>query len=76
MVRIGGNWTIDTSDMVYVSDYCNHRVSVFTQEGQFVTSFGGRGGEPGSFQFPVGLAIDNCRVVYVCDYGNHQIQMC
>jgi tripartite motif-containing protein 2/3/tripartite motif-containing protein 71 len=37
---------IDASDMVYVSESGNHRVSVFTSEGQFVTSFGKEGRGP------------------------------
>ena len=31
---------IDSSNMVYVSEGINCRVSVFTTKGQFVTSFG------------------------------------
>ena len=34
---------IDTSDLVYVCDGGNTRVSVFTSEGVFLTSFGSRG---------------------------------
>ena len=32
--------TIGTNNLVYVSEHNNHRVSVFTSEGQFVVSFG------------------------------------
>ena len=45
----------------------NHRVSVFTSEGQFVTSFGRRGQGPGEFNYPCGITVDNSGVVYVCD---------
>ena len=48
------NWpvdiAIDTSDMVYVNELDNHRVSVFTSGGQFVTSFGRRGKRSGEFE--------------------------
>ncbi len=40
--------TIDTSDRVYAGDW-NHRISVFTSEGQFLTSFGQKGEGPGEF---------------------------
>ena len=50
------------------------RVSVFTSEGQFVTSFGSLGEGPGEFNRPVGLAVDNCGVVCVCDRDNNHIQ--
>ena len=39
--------TVDANDLVYVSEQDNNRVSVFTCEGQFVTSFGGRGAGKG-----------------------------
>ena len=67
--------TVDTNDLVYVSEYYNHRVSVFTSEGQFVTSFGRKGSGRGEFKYPVGLAVDNSGVVYVCDSFNNRVQM-
>ena len=66
--------TVDTNDLVYVSEYDNGRVSVFTCEGQFVTSFGRKGVGPGKFNYPVGLAVDYCGVVYVRDFVNNCIQ--
>ena len=60
---------------VYVSEWGNHRVSVFTSEGQFVTSFGGLGEGPGQFVYPYGLAVDSSGVVYVCDGSNNRIQL-
>ncbi len=66
--------TIDTSDRVYVGD-CNHHISVFTSEGQFLTSFGRRGAEPGEFEYPRGLAVDIGGVVYACDRDNNRIQL-
>ena len=59
----------------YVSDAGNHRVSVFTSEGQFVTSFGRKGVGPGEFKFPRGLAVDNNGVVDVCDSDNNRVQV-
>ncbi len=63
---------VDSSGRVYVSD--NH-VSVFTLEGQFVTSFGSFGSEPGQFRSPRGLAVDSNGVCYVCDQYNHHVQL-
>ena len=59
---------IDSNDMVYVSELSNRRVSVFTSEGQFVTSFG-------EFQRPSGLAVDTSGVVYVCDFAKNCITL-
>ena len=72
MVRVGGNCVVLL--VVYVNEFSNDRVSVFTCEGQFVTSFGRKGRCPGEFNIPVGLAVDNCGVVYVCDSDNNRIQ--
>ena len=66
---------INFSDTVYVSELHNCRVSVFTSEGQFVTSFGSWGRKPGQFQSPHGLAVDSSGVVYVCDHGNDRVQL-
>jgi len=66
---------IDSSGMVYVSEWNNHRVSVFTSEGQFVTSFGKLGKGSGEFLHPYGLAVGNSGVVYVCDYDNNRVQL-
>ena len=63
--------SIDTSDTVYVSEYGNDRVSVFTLEGQFVTSIGSKGVGPGQFKYPHGLAVDSSGVLYVCDDNKH-----
>ena len=59
------------SGLVYVSEGGNHRVSVFTSEGGFVTSFGRQGSGPGQFDRPRGLAVDSSGVVYVCDHKNN-----
>ena len=66
---------VDTNGMVYVSELGNHRISVFTSEGHYVTSFGEKGKGQGQFKFPSGLAVDNNGVVYVCDYNNNSVQV-
>ena len=55
---------INTSGMVYVSEIGNQRVSAFTSQGHFVTSFGEGLGPPR------GIAVDDNEVVYVCYYNN------
>lgn len=66
---------IDSNDLVYVSEFHNHRISVFTSEGQFVTSFGREGEGPGEFVHPSGLAVDNIGLIFVCDSGNDRAQV-
>ena len=64
------------SDYVYVSE-CGggHCVSVFTVAGDFVCSFGGRGGGEGEFVNPFGVSVDRDGFLYVCDLGNFRIQV-
>ena len=59
---------------VYVSDYYNHRIQKFTNDGLYVTSWGSYGTGQGQFRVPFGLAVDHDDFIYVADYTNHRIQ--
>ena len=52
---------------MYVGDL-NHRISVFTTDGQFLTSFM----RP---EYHSGLAVDASGVVCMCDSENNHIQL-
>ena len=67
--------SIDSDDIVYVTERDNHRVSMFTSEGQFLRSFSTKGAEAGKFNPPYGIAVDRDGLVGVSDYGNHRIQI-
>ncbi len=55
---------------VWVSEYGNNRVQVFTAAGEYLYGFGGQGSGPGQFfQAPHGLAFYGSNV-YVLDSGN------
>ncbi len=71
----GPSGTRDTKllNPVYVGD-CNHHISVFTSDSQFLTSFGRKGEVLGEFKYPHGLEVDVSGVVYVCDRDNSRIQ--
>ena len=56
---------------MYVGEEGNFRVSVFTNDGKFIKSFGSKGQAPGQFNTPCGVAVDECGVVYVTDWGNN-----
>ena len=67
--------TIDTAGtgLVYisVSEGGNNRVSVFTSDGVFVSSFGN---ENNADNFnPVGLTFDKEGFLYVCDFASNQV---
>ncbi len=66
-------WSRDGS--MFVADgYGNSRVAKFDKDGNFVKSWGERGGQPGNFNTPHSLVVDNNDVVYVADRGNSRIQ--
>ena len=53
-----------------------HCVSVFSRDGQFVTSFGNGGKKEGEFVLPHGICVDCDGFVYVCDHGwNNRVQV-
>ena len=53
----------------------NHRVVKYSPAGKFVTSWGGRGTDPGKFDEPHDLAMDSRGRLYVADRGNNRIQV-
>lgn len=66
-------WSRDGSS--FVSDgYGNSRVAKFDKDGNFVKDWGARGAQPGNFNTPHSLVVDNNDVVYVADRGNSRIQ--
>lgn len=66
-------WTKDGS--MFVADgYGNSRVAKFDKDGIFVKAWGERGNQPGNFNTPHSLVVDNSDVIYVADRGNSRIQ--
>jgi DNA-binding beta-propeller fold protein YncE len=66
-------WSKDGSS--FVSDgYGNSRVAKFDKDGNFVNASGARGTQPGNFNAPHGIIVDNSDVVWVADRGNSRIQ--
>jgi hypothetical protein len=57
----------DASDNLYVLDRMNYRVMVYDRNGRFVRQMGSRGGGPGEFQMPLGLAVAPDGTAYVTD---------
>ena len=59
----------------FVSDgYGNSRVAKFDKDGVFVKAWGERGAQPGNFNTPHSIVVDNNDVIYVADRGNSRIQ--
>ena len=66
----------DTQGNIYISDgYINARVAKFTKDGDWITSIGEPGKEPGQLNTPHGIANDAKGNIYVADRGNRRIQV-
>ena len=48
-------------------------VSIFTTDGQFVSSFGGYGNKKDQFTNPRGITLDNEGCLYICDFDNNRL---
>ena len=64
---------VDDERNIYVTDTGNSRIQKFTNDGQFLSSWGINGVEVGELQSPVGIAIYENNV-YVVDEKQHTIQ--
>ena len=63
------------NQFVYVVECWGNCVSVFSRDGQFVTSFCKGGKKEGEFNCPFGICVDCDGFVYVCDRGNNRVQV-
>jgi ABC-type Fe3+ transport system permease subunit/DNA-binding beta-propeller fold protein YncE len=66
---------IDAAGRIYVADSCNHRIQVFSAEGQFLRAYGKAGSGAGQFSYPYDICVDAAGRQYVCEFGNHRIQI-
>eukprot|EP01138_Halocafeteria_seosinensis_P012550 gb/GECG01012823.1/.p1 GENE.gb/GECG01012823.1/~~gb/GECG01012823.1/.p1 ORF type:complete len:500 (+),score=59.47 gb/GECG01012823.1/:1-1500(+) len=65
------------NDQLLCCDTGNHRVNVFdAQTGSFMLSFGSHGNQPGEFEEPVSIALDETsNEIYVLDQGTCMIHV-
>jgi peptidylamidoglycolate lyase len=60
----------------YVSDgYVNSRITKFSPDGEYITSWGNKGTAPGEFDVPHSIALDSQGHIYVADRGNARLQI-
>lgn len=64
-----------TEDEVYVTDFGDFRIKVYTRDGRFLRSVGSYGPAMGQFIRPKGLAVDRLRRLYVVDAGFDNVQI-
>ncbi|CAH3028753.1 unnamed protein product [Porites evermanni] len=66
---------VNDQDEIAVTEYLNHRVSVFSSDGIHLRSFGRCGDNKGEFWYPKGIAFDSHGNIVVADCWNHRVQV-
>jgi tripartite motif-containing protein 71 len=66
--------TVDRHGDLYVADSFNHRIQKLSPTGIPLAEWGGRGGAPGQFRRPEGLAVDEGGSIVVVDADNDRLQ--
>src|SRR5437879_162305 len=66
---------VDAQDRVYVADSCNHRIQIFSRDGQFIRAYGKAGSGKGELSYPYDICVDAAGRQYVCEFGNSRIQV-
>jgi iron(III) transport system permease protein len=66
---------VDAQDRIYVADSCNHRIQIFSADGQFIRQYGRAGSGWGELSYPYDIAVDARGYQYVCEFGNSRIQV-
>lgn len=61
-------------DLLYIADACNHRISIWTLDGQHVRNIGQMGDGPGEMRFPYGVDVDPAGNLVVAEFGNNRVQ--
>ncbi len=65
----------EKNQLIYVVDTANHRLAIFDLRGRLINYFGVRGEEPGQFNFPTDVDLDDQGHVYVLDALNARVQV-
>uniref|UniRef100_A0A1X7T2Q4 B box-type domain-containing protein n=1 Tax=Amphimedon queenslandica TaxID=400682 RepID=A0A1X7T2Q4_AMPQE len=66
---------IDGEEFLYVTDRGNHRIQKFTHLGEYLSTFGTQGSDPGQLQYPCGIAVGTGSLLYITEWGNHRISV-
>lgn len=66
----------DSTGALYVPEYGGYdRIQKFSPDGEYVLEWGQYGQEPGQFNRPQNILVDNQDRIWVCDACNHRIQV-
>jgi cell division protein FtsN len=66
----------ENREIIYVIDYMRHSVNIYNyKNGKYLFEIGGRGLEPGWFNYPNHIDVDRRGNLIVADYFNHRVQI-
>jgi DNA-binding beta-propeller fold protein YncE len=66
---------IDPEGNLWVTDTGNNRLLKYSQDGESLGIYGGKGSGPGQFSEPVGLAVSEAGELFVADAWNRRVQV-
>ncbi|MGQ0741068.1 MAG: NHL repeat-containing protein [Alphaproteobacteria bacterium] len=72
--RVVTSLAIGANGEVYAADFYNHRIQKFTEDGRFLTSFGGYGKGEGQFDHAIAVAVADDGTVFAADFANNRIE--
>ena len=67
--------TATNDSHLLITSNSSHTVMVYTLEGEFIHQFGAYGSDPGRFDHPKGICVDDNELVYVVDGWNNRVQV-
>ena len=66
---------VDSVGRIIVTDKDNHRMQIFTLEGELILMFGEKGSGSGQFFYPWDCASNSQNQILVADSRNHRLQL-
>ena len=66
---------VNARDEIAVTDCWNHRIQIFSSDGNYSRSLGRKGNKRGEFKFPMGITFHNNGNIFLADSENHRIQI-
>ena len=67
--------TATNDNHLLITSLSSHNVMVYTLEGELIHQFGTQGSDPGRFNGPWGICVDDNGLVHVVDNGNKRVQV-
>ena len=67
--------TATNDNHLLITSHSSHTIMVYTLEGKLIHQFGAEGSDPGRFNYPYGICVDDNELVYVVDCRNKRVQV-